>query len=320
MTLERGALLHNRYRILEILGQGGMGSIYRAVDDNLGLEVAVKENLFTTDEYARQFRREATILAGLRHPNLPRVSDHFIVEGQGQYLVMDYIEGEDLRERMDRIGVIPEAEALIIGVAMCDALMYMHTQNPPILHRDIKPGNVKITPEGKIHLVDFGLAKVAFTGQRTVTGARAMTPGYSPPEQYGGARTDHRSDIYSLAATLYAAMAGVVPEDSLARTMEQADLTPLRNRNPDITRRLSKVIETALAVHPDDRYQTAEEFKKALLGSSSTSKRRLVEGGALDPLTSDGKVWDGLPQPPVQADRLSSDPPSPGPLPISYFT
>ena len=317
MTLERGVLLYNRYRILEILGQGGMGSIYRAVDDNLGLEVAVKENLFTTDEYARQFRREATILAGLRHPNLPRVSDHFVVEGQGQYLVMDYIEGEDLRERMDRIGVIPEAEALIIGVAICDALSFMHMQNPPILHRDIKPGNVKITPEGKVFLVDFGLAKVAFIGQRTTTGARAMTPGYSPPEQYGGARTDHRSDFYSLAATLYASMAGVVPEDSLARTMEQADLTPLRNRNPDITRRLSKVIEKALAVHPDDRYQTAEELKKALLGSSSTSKRRLVEGGTLDPSTSDGKVWDGQPQSPVQVDRLSSDPPSPGPLPIS---
>lgn len=284
MTLERGALLHNRYRILDILGQGGMGSIYRAVDDNLGVEVAVKENLFTTDEYARQFRREATILAGLRHTNLPRVSDHFVIEGQGQYLIMDYIEGEDLRERMDRLGVIPEEEALVIGVAMCDALAYMHTQNPPILHRDLKPGNVKITPEGKVFLVDFGLAKVAFTGQRTTTGARAMTPGYSPPEQYGGARTDHRSDIYSLAATLYASMAGVVPEDSLARTMEQADLTPLRSRNTEVSRRFSKVIEKALAVHPDDRYQTAEEFKKALIGTSASSKRTLMEQGVIDPM------------------------------------
>ena len=294
MTLERGALLHNRYRILDILGQGGMGSIYRAVDDNLGVEVAVKENHFTTDEYARQFRREATILAGLRHPNLPRVSDHFVVEGQGQYLIMDYIEGEDLRERMDRLGVIPEEEALVIGVALCDALAYMHTQNPPILHRDLKPGNVKITPDGKVFLVDFGLAKVAFTGQRTTTGARAMTPGYSPPEQYGGARTDHRSDIYSLAATLYAAIAGVVPEDSLARTMEQADLTPLRNRNADVTRRFSKIIEKALAVHPDDRFQKAEEFKRALIGTSSASKRKLVEQGVIDPLMVAGLDDDFL--------------------------
>jgi serine/threonine protein kinase len=121
MTLERGALLYNRYRVLAILGQGGMGSIYRAVDENLGVEVAVKENLFTTEEYARQFKREATILAGLRHPTLPRVSDHFVIDGQGQYLVMDYIEGEDLRERMDRLGMISEAEALIIGAAVCDS-------------------------------------------------------------------------------------------------------------------------------------------------------------------------------------------------------
>ena len=99
MTLERGAILHNRYRIIEILGQGGMGSIYRSIDNNLGVEVAVKENLFTTEEYARQFRREAVILASLKHPNLPRVSDHFVIREQGQYLVMDYIEGEDLRER-----------------------------------------------------------------------------------------------------------------------------------------------------------------------------------------------------------------------------
>jgi eukaryotic-like serine/threonine-protein kinase len=286
MTLERGALLYNRYRILDILGQGGMGSIYRAVDDNLGVEVAVKENLFTTDEYARQFRREATILAGLRHPNLPRVSDHFVVEGQGQYLIMDYIEGEDLRERMDRQGVISEEEALVIGAAICDALTHMHTQNPPILHRDLKPGNVKITPEGKVFLVDFGLAKVAFMGQRTTTGARAMTPGYSPPEQYGGARTDHRSDIYSLAATLYAGLAGVVPEDSLARTMEQADLTPLRNRNTDVSRRFSKIIEKALAVHPDDRFQTADEFKQALIETISASKRPLVEQGVVEPILS----------------------------------
>src|SRR5512133_52376 len=107
MILERGALLNKRYRIVEILWQGGMGSVYRAVDENLGVEVAVKDNLFTTDEYARQFRREATILANLRHPNLPRVTDHFVIEGQGQYLVMDFIEGQDLRELIFRIVALP---------------------------------------------------------------------------------------------------------------------------------------------------------------------------------------------------------------------
>jgi serine/threonine protein kinase len=274
MTLERGAILNNRYQIVEILGQGGMGSVYRAVDENLGVEVALKENLFTTEEYARQFRREAVILATLRHPNLTRVTDHFVIEGQGQYLVMDYIEGEDLRQRMDRIGVINEEETVIIGAAICEALSYLHTRIPPIVHRDIKPGNVKITPHGQIYLVDFGLAKVIQTGQATTTGARAMTPGYSPPEQYGTARTDHRSDLFSLGATLYAALCGSIPEDALARAMDQSSLTPLRKRNPRLSRRLAGVIEKSLAVRPDDRYQDAEEFKQALLSVRGISTRR----------------------------------------------
>src|SRR3989337_2136657 len=238
MTLERGALLHKRYRIVEILGQGGMGSVYHAIDENLGVDVAVKENLFTTDENARQFRLEAVILANLRHPNLPRVTDHFVIGDEGQYLVMDYIEGEDLRQRMERLGNITEDEAILIGAAICDALTYLHTRKPSILHRDIKPGNVKISPEGAIYLVDFGLAKIVQGPQATTTGARAMTPGYSPPEQYGTARTDPRTDVYSLGATLYAALTGVIPEDGLARAMDNAQLTPLRQRNPKISRPL----------------------------------------------------------------------------------
>ena len=310
MTLERGELLHGRYRILEILGQGGMGAIYRAVDDNLGVEVAVKENLFTTDEYARQFRREATILANLRHRNLPRVSDHFVIEGQGQYLVMDYIEGEDLRERMDRTKTISEAEALVIAGMVCDALIYMHTQNPPVFHRDIKPGNVRIAPDGGIYLVDFGLAKMAYGGQRTTTGARAMTPGYSPPEQYGGARTDHRSDVYSLAATLYAALAGTIPEDSLARTMEQAELTPLRAHNPGISRRLAKAIEKGLEVHPDDRYENAEAFKRALYEASNTIRKQ-AENVVLEPVGASERK--SLPL----DDKESSESDSSGPIRVS---
>jgi len=272
MTLERGTLLHKRYRVVEILGQGGMGSVYRAVDENLGVDIALKENLFTTDEYARQFRLEAVILANLRHPNLPRVSDHFVVGDQGQYLVMDFIDGEDLRQRMERVGVIGEEEAIMIGAAMCDALTYLHTRKPPILHRDIKPGNVKITPDGHIFLVDFGLAKVVQGSQATTTGARAMTPGYSPPEQYGTARTDPRTDIYSLGATLYAALSGIIPEDGLARAMDNAQLTPLRKRNNKVSRRLAATIEQSMAIDPADRFQYAEEFKKALLGSKSKTQ------------------------------------------------
>ena len=274
MTLEKNTLLYNRYRVIEILGQGGMGSVYRAIDENLGVAVALKENLFTTEEYMRQFRLEAVILANLRHPNLPRVSDHFELKDEGQYLIMDFIEGEDLRNRMDRIGMISEEDAAQIGAAMCDALAYLHSRKPPILHRDIKPGNVKITPDGHIFLVDFGLAKVyQGNNQATTTGARAMTPGYSPPEQYGTARTDPRTDFYSLGATLYAALCGVIPEDGLARAMDNAQLTPLRKRNPKISRRVSSAIEKAMAVDPSDRFQSAEDFKKALLGSSSPTQQ-----------------------------------------------
>lgn len=301
MTLERGTLLHKRYRIVEILGQGGMGSVYRAVDENLGVDVAVKENLFTTDEYARQFRLEAVILANLRHPNLPRVTDHFVIGDQGQYLVMDYIEGEDLRQRMERLGNIQEDEAILLGASICDALTYLHTRKPPILHRDIKPGNVKITPEGHIFLVDFGLAKVLHGNQATTTGARAMTPGYSPPEQYGTARTDPRTDIYSLAATLYAALTGIIPEDGLARAMDNTQLTPLRKRNSKISRRLSAAIEKAMGIDPADRFQTAEEFKRALLGSKSKTQR-LPGEYVIQPPPPDG----GAPESRKSADEMSN--------------
>ncbi len=267
MPLAPGTLLNHRYRIVSILGQGGMGAVYRATDESLGIDVAVKENLFLTDEYARQFQREANILASLRHPNLPRVGDYFQMGDQGQYLIMDYIDGEDLRQRIERVGTLGEQEVVLIGAAICDALSHLHSRNPTVLHRDIKPGNIKITPGGEVLLVDFGLAKVVQGGQATTTGARAMTPGYSPPEQYGTARTDERTDIYSLGATLYAALTGVIPEDSLARATGKAELTPIRELVPRVNRKLASVIEKALEVDTEDRYQSAAEFKQALAQS-----------------------------------------------------
>lgn len=278
MTLERDTILKDRYRIMEILGQGGMGAVYRAIDENLGVYVALKENFFSTDEYSRQFRREAIILASMKHANLPKVSDHFEIDDQGQYFVMEYIEGEDLRQRMDRLGILQDEEVIVVGAAICDALQYLHTRNPSVLHRDIKPGNIKINPEGGVYLVDFGLAKIVQGGEATTTGARAMTPGYSSPEQYGTARTDPRSDVYSLGATLYAAITGTIPEDGLARAMDQADLTSVRRRNPKAARRLSTVIEKALEIHPDDRYQSADEFKMALLKASSATRQNITMG------------------------------------------
>jgi eukaryotic-like serine/threonine-protein kinase len=271
MALAPGSFLNNRYRIVSILGQGGMGSVYHAIDENLGTPVAVKENLFLTEEYSRQFQREGNILASLRHPCLPRVGDYFVLQGEGQYLIMDYIDGEDLRQRIERLGTLTEREVILIGAGICDALEYMHTRKPAVLHRDIKPGNIKITPEGEVILVDFGLAKVMQGSQATTTGARAMTPGYSPPEQYGTARTDPRSDVYSLGATLYASLTGIIPEDGLARATGKVQLTPLRTLQPKASKKVANVIEKALAVEPVDRFQTAGEFKKALLDAGELS-------------------------------------------------
>jgi eukaryotic-like serine/threonine-protein kinase len=286
-ALDLGALLHKRYRIVEILGQGGMGAVYRAVDENLGVEVAVKENLYTSDEYIRQFRLEAVILASLRHPNLPRVTDSFVIAGQGQYLVMDFIKGEDLRQRLEKTGPISQEETILIGAAMCDALHYLHTSNPIVIHRDVKPGNVRITPDGHIYLVDFGLAKLVKGDQVTNTAARAITPGYSPPEQYGTAGTDARTDVYSLGATLYAALTGFIPEDGLVRAMDNVELVPLRRCNPKISRKLANAIEKAMALRPEDRFQTAEEFKQAL-ASSNVRMQRLDGKIILESTPQDG--------------------------------
>jgi len=309
MTLVVGTVLNQRYRVIGILGQGGMASVYHAVDENLGVEVAVKENLFTTEEYARQFHREAVILATLRHPNLTRVTDHFVIEAQGQYLVMDYIEGEDLRERMDRVGTLSEEETVIIGAAICDALRYLESVSPPVVHRDIKPGNVKIMPNGQIYLVDFGLAKLVQSNQATTTGARAMTPGYSPPEQYGTARTDHRSDIFSLGATLYAALTGAIPEDALAQAMDQVRLTPVRKQNSKVSRRMAAVIEKSLAIRPDDRFQTADEFKQALLSVRSSVPRRKTGEFVVTPPPAEVINPNIFPDTPAKAPALSGHDP-----------
>lgn len=265
MTLENGYLLKGRYRILDILGKGGMGAVYRAVDENLDTIVAVKENMFLSEESARQFQREAKIIASLRHPNLPRVFDFFVVEGQAQYLVMDYIEGEDLRQWMSREEGLTESEALQIGIAICNALIYMHAQVPAITHRDIKPGNIKITDSGEVVLVDFELEEVLREKEVTTTAARAMTPGFSPPEQYGEGATDHRSDIFSLGATLYAALAGFLPENSLARATGKTHLSPLRSYQPHLSRQTAHVIEKALNLRFEDRWQSAQAFKDALI-------------------------------------------------------
>ncbi|MFB0535923.1 MAG: serine/threonine protein kinase, partial [Anaerolineae bacterium] len=183
--LTPGIALHNRYRIVRLVAQGGMSTVYEAYDLSLNRRCVIKENLDTSPQAQQQFQQEAVLLANLSHPHLPRVTDHFIAPGGRQYLVMDLVEGQDLDEMLSAASrPLPEAQVLAWAAQVMDALEYLHGQQPPVIHRDIKPANVKITPAGKAVLVDFGIAKRHVRGQPTMTGARAYTPGYAPFEQY----------------------------------------------------------------------------------------------------------------------------------------
>jgi serine/threonine protein kinase len=263
MALQPGSILKNRYRIKEQLGRGGMGYVYLAFDQALKIPVAVKENINLDPIAARQFRREAELLASLRHPNLPRVTDHFILE-ERQYLVMDFIEGEDLLNLALRKP--PTVDEVLTWVdAVCDALTYLHTRQPPVIHRDIKPANLKLQPDGSVVLVDFGIAK-EYDHAQTSTGARGLTPGFSPPEQYGARHTDARSDQYSLASTLYFLLTGQRPADSIERMIKKTELKSALSLNPSIPKHIDTALNRALALDQDDRYQDIDSFHAALQG------------------------------------------------------
>lgn len=264
MALATGQVLNQRYRVDQVIGQGGFGAVYRAWDVNLNAPVALKENLATSPDSVRQFQTEARLLAGLRHPNLPYVIDHFIIPEQGQYLVMEFIEGQDLQDMLNRTpGGLAEPRVLPWMEEVCKALDYLHRQSPPVIHRDIKPANIIITPQIQVRLVDFGVAKQYDPGRRTTVGARAVTEGYSPPEQYGQGGTDARSDIYSLGATLYALLTGAIPEDSLGRRTGMP-LKPPSQINLSISPAIEQVILRAMRMEPERRYQSVSEFQTAL--------------------------------------------------------
>jgi len=263
MPLHAGSVLNNRYRIDDKLGRGGMGAVYLAFDQTLQIRVALKENLNLNPESERQFQREATLLASLRHPHLPRVTDHFILEGQ-QYLVMDFIEGVDLHSRAAEQPPTVE-EVLSWADDLASALTYLHSRQPPVIHRDIKPSNIKLQPDGKVVLVDFGIAKL-FEQTATTTGARGLTPGFSPPEQYGGARTDGRSDEFSLASTLYALLTGRPPADSIERMLNKEQLAPARSLNPKVPPHVDAALARAMSVDMEARFPDVDSFARALRG------------------------------------------------------
>ena len=281
--LAPGVVLRKRYKILAPVGQGGMGAVYRAEDLRLeGRVCAIKEVRPDPDaspealaQAQEQFRREASTLARLDHPNLPKVSDTF-TDGQREYLVMDFVDGRDLRQLMEeerrREKFLAERKVLRWADQLGDALGYLHSQDPSVLHRDIKPANIKLTPGGLIKLVDFGLVKLlAVDDARTITVLQGRgTVAYTPLEQYGGdtGHTDVRSDIYSLGATLYHLLTNQPPADAKQRFLNPDALASPRAINPHISPATERAILAAIAMHPSQRPPTAAAFREMLQNGS----------------------------------------------------
>jgi serine/threonine protein kinase len=272
-------VLQNRYRVIRQLGQGGMGAVYEAMDERLDATVALKETLFADERLRKQFEREARLLARMHHPALPRVSDHFS-EGDGQFLVMQFIAGDDLDRMMkDKQGPFLPDQVLTWGDQLLDALDYLHTQDPQIVHRDIKPQNLKLTARGQIILLDFGLAKGQAGGVSLVTTSASIfgyTPNYAPLEQIQGLGTDARSDIYALSATLYHLMTYLKPPDALTRAAAlvngQPDpLTPAHEIRNTIGPEVSRVLAQGMSQNREQRFTTAAKMRAALKGSGEVA-------------------------------------------------
>jgi len=300
-SLKNGEILRGRYKIRERIGQGGMGSIYLAEDTRLkGRQCALKEVEYERalpenirEEARDQFLREATVLARLDHPNLPKVSD-FFSNGPRDYLVMDYIPGNDLRavllEARRNKTFLKEDDVLTWGEQLASALAFLHSQEPPIVHRDIKPSNLKLMPNGLIKLVDFGLVKILAPEEVTITIIQGQgTALYTPLEQYGGsdAHTDIRSDIYAFGATLYHLLTNESPADARKRFLQPESLIPPRQINPAVSARTEKAVLWAMSLHPDERPHTINDFRQALLGYRESpthpiSSRRIRPQSALD--------------------------------------
>ncbi len=292
-NLPVGTLLRERYEIQGLIGQGGMGAVYKAADRRLpGRLCAIKEiwpppgiGADALAQTREQFLREASTLARLDHPNLPKVSDYFSAEpaaGEGaiarDYLVMDYVPGLDLQQllqRASREGRFLD-EGIVLGWMdqLCDALSYLHRQDPPVLHRDIKPANIKLTPDERIKLVDFGLVKpLDPEDPNTYTGLRGIgSLPYTPIEQYAGdlGHTDTRSDIYGLGATLYHLLTGSPPASAQDRFLDPASLPPPGEINPSLSPGVERAILAALALHPQDRPESVAAWKRMLQSDAAT--------------------------------------------------
>lgn len=314
--LAPNTLLQGRYLVMRLLGQGGMGAVYQATDRKFGNAVALKETFYNDLQLRKAFSHEARLLNRLRHAALPVVTDYFAI-GERQFLVMQYIPGKDLEQLLaDRKaqsqGVFMPSQVLRWADQLLDALEYLHSQKPPIIHRDIKPQNLKLTPRGEVILLDFGLAKGIVTHQSQVSQSiRGYTPNYASLEQIRGTGTDSRSDLYSIGATMYHLLTGEMPQDALTRIaailMSQADpLKPVVSLNPEVPVGIAQVIEKSMAPHPDQRYSSAAAMRQALRSVALNSPpANLHRAQTLTDEPSRARSGDarqngrGLPPPPV---------------------
>ena len=263
-TLPRGAILQNRYEIIKVLGHGGMGSVYLARDLRFrDRKCAVKEMINATpDPQIRKlavdsFKREADLLAELKHPGIPEIYDNFS-ENIRSYLVMEYIEGEDLESILENTeGMLKEETVLDWATQVCDVLLYLHNQNPPIVFRDLKPSNIMLRKNNKVALIDFGIAKVFEGGPK---GTMIGTQGYSPPEQYQG-EAEPRGDIYALGATLHHLLTKRDPRLETPFTFHNE---PARLLNPALSEATDAIIMRAVQDDREKRFPSAQAMKEAL--------------------------------------------------------
>ncbi|SRR6266849_2890496 len=276
------ALLAGRYRIIDMVGKGGFGAVYKAQDlRRNGALVAIKSiNLHGLSpeeiiEATDTFNREVSLLSGLTHPNLPRIYDHF-TDPEHWYLAMDFIEGETLDEYLSKVrrGHLAVETVLYIGIQLCTVLDYLHTQQPPIIFRDVKPANVMRTANGHLYLIDFGIARRFTPGQKrdtTVLGS----PGYAPPEQYGKAQTTVQSDIYSLGATLCSLLTGNDPSESTF------GYTSSSVQDREVPANLERLLVQMVELDASKRPASMDSVKRALQGIKY--EQELLHPGSLPP-------------------------------------
>ena len=270
--LPRDTILQSRYRIVRQLGKGGMGVVYEAIDLRLGHTVALKQTLTENEALWQQFEHEARLLAQLNHPVLPRVSDYF-TEGHRAFFVLQFVQGDDLATMIkQQPGPFPRNSVIAWADQLLDALIYLHSHDRQIIHRDIKPHNLKITSAGKIALLDFGLAKsqsVPCENESKCPSIFGYSPRYAPLEQIQDLGTSPQSDIYALGATLYHLLTGAKPPDALTRataliSSQPNPLKPAYEINPAVGIELSDILSRAMAQNPQERYRNATEFREAL--------------------------------------------------------